>query len=52
MARAKPALQRKLLDACLRCIADDGRTTVREAELFRAIADVIGVPMPPLIPDA
>lgn len=52
MARAKPALQRKLLDACLRCIADDGRTTVREAELLRAIADVIGVPMPPLIPDA
>ncbi|MCX7701143.1 MAG: hypothetical protein N2039_09720, partial [Gemmataceae bacterium] len=52
LALASPSNQKKLLDACLSCIGHDGRITVREAELYRAIADVMGVPVPPLVPDA
>ena len=52
MAVAPPASRRRLLETCLLCISHDGKTTVREAEIFRAISDVLGVPMPPLVPDA
>lgn len=41
-----------LLDACEATIDHDGRTTIEEAELLRAIADSLGCPMPPIIPDA
>jgi hypothetical protein len=37
-----------LVDACVACVAADGRTTVEEAELMRAVCDSIGVPMPPV----
>jgi len=41
-----------LLEACEATIDHDGRTTIEEAELLRAIADSLGCPMPPIIPDA
>jgi Zn-dependent protease with chaperone function len=39
-----------LLQACATCIAADRKITVREAELFRAIGDSLGCPVPPLLP--
>ena len=44
--------RRVLLEACEATIDHDGRTTIEEAELLRAIADSLGCPMPPIIPDA
>ena len=38
------------LDACAGCIAADGRATVEEGELLRAVADSLDCPMPPLLP--
>jgi hypothetical protein len=40
--------KRRLLLACAECIAADRQTTVREAELYRAIGEVLGCPIPPL----
>ncbi|MDG2200561.1 MAG: M48 family metallopeptidase [Phycisphaerales bacterium] len=44
--------RRVLLEACEATIDHDGKTTIEEAELLRAIADSLGCPMPPVIPDA
>jgi Zn-dependent protease with chaperone function len=40
-------IKRKLLAACLDCLTFDKTVKVEEAELFRAIADVLGCPVPP-----
>jgi Zn-dependent protease with chaperone function len=42
--------KRALVDAAIACVAADGRTTVEEAELLRAVCDSIGIPMPPIRP--
>lgn len=42
-----PLIKRRLLGACLECLRHDGKVTVSEVELFRAIADAIGCPLPP-----
>jgi Zn-dependent protease with chaperone function len=44
---ASPPIKRRLLAACLECLSHDGTVTVAEIELFRAIADAIGCPVPP-----
>jgi Zn-dependent protease with chaperone function len=44
-----PKLKRKLLDACAATVGADGKITIREAELFRAIADSLDCPVPPLV---
>jgi hypothetical protein len=44
--------RRRLLEACEACIDHDGRTSIEEAELMRAIADTIDCPMPRIVPDA
>lgn len=49
---ASPAIKKTILDACVACVADDGRTTVTEAELLRAVADALDCPIPPFVPDA
>ncbi|MDG2055519.1 MAG: M48 family metallopeptidase [Phycisphaerales bacterium] len=41
--------RQRFLLACEACIAQDGRTTVAEAETLRAIADAINCPMPPIL---
>ncbi len=46
------AMKRRLVDACMACVAADGLTTVEEAELLRAVCASIGVPMPPVLPVA
>jgi Zn-dependent protease with chaperone function len=45
---AAPQLKRQILIACAACIGADGRVTLEEGELLRAIADTLGCPMPPL----
>ena len=47
-AGATPGLKRRLVDACVACVAADGQTTVAEAELLRAVCASIGAPMPPV----
>lgn len=43
-------LKKRILSACLLCIGADNRITVPEAELFRAIAENLDCPVPPIIP--
>jgi hypothetical protein len=50
--RASIAGKRTLVDACVACVGADGRTTVEEAELLRAVCDSVGVPVPPVRPVA
>lgn len=40
-------IKRRLLAACLECLIHDNVVTVPEIELFRAIADAVGCPVPP-----
>lgn len=48
LALASPALKKPILEACATCIAVDGRITLEEGEMLRAVADALGCPMPPL----
>jgi len=41
--------KRLVLDACAYCVAADGKVTMEEAELLRAIADSLDCPMPPFL---
>jgi len=45
-----PQQKRRLLHACALTVSADREVTVMEAELFRATADSLGCPMPPLLP--
>lgn len=45
----KPLQKPQLLKALSQCILHDGQITITEAELFRAIADSLDCPIPPLI---
>jgi Zn-dependent protease with chaperone function len=45
----KPLQKPKLLKAMSQCVLADQNITVLEAELFRAIADTLDCPVPPLI---
>jgi Zn-dependent protease with chaperone function len=45
---ATPPLKRRILSACAACIGADGKVTLEEGELLRAIADSLGCPVPPL----
>ena len=47
-----PLKKPELLKACAKVIALDGRVTAIESELFRAIAEILDCPMPPLLADA
>ena len=42
----------RLLQAAVEAVEHDGKTTVAEAEMVRAIAEMLAVPMPPVVPDA
>jgi Zn-dependent protease with chaperone function len=50
LAQSGPAFKRRVVDACVAAVVADGRTTVEEAELMRAVCASIGVPMPPVAP--
>ena len=45
-----PADTRTVVHACAAAVAADGRVTVREFELLRAVAETLNVPVPPLLP--
>ena len=46
------AERKRLLEAVVGVVAHDGKTTVDEAEMVRAVSEVLAVPMPPVMPDA
>ena len=50
LAKLKPLQKPILLRAMATCISHDGEVTPTEAELFRAIADSLNCPVPPLLP--
>ena len=50
LRRAGLPERRRFLDACERAICADGKVKLQEAELFRAIALTLGVPIPPVTP--
>ncbi|MBW2397473.1 MAG: M48 family metallopeptidase [Deltaproteobacteria bacterium] len=45
-----PGAKERVLRACAQVIAADRKVAESEAELFRAIADSLGCPVPPLLP--
>lgn len=51
LVELKPLEKPLLLRALVRCIQHNGRVSPVEAELFRAVADVLDCPMPPLLAD-
>jgi len=51
LAQAVPPVKREVLAACMRSIAADGKTTLKESELLRTVAAVLGCPLPPALSD-
>jgi hypothetical protein len=49
LAMCSPMIKKRVLNACATCVAVDGKITIEESELLRAIADSLGCPMPPLL---
>ena len=50
LSHVGPREKKKLIEACALAIAADGEVTRGEGELMRAVADSLGVPMPPMLP--
>ena len=49
LARSTPGIRKKALMACSHCVLADGIIEVEEAELLRAFAHALGVPVPPFL---
>ena len=49
LALLSPMLKRPVLSACVDCVLQDGKVTVAEGELVRAVAASLDCPVPPLI---
>jgi len=47
----KPMPKKQLIEAAVRCISHDGKITLAEAELLRAIGDSLDCPVPPILAD-
>lgn len=50
LAQVVPKQRARLIDACAASICADAEVCVEEAELLRAICDMLDCPMPPLLP--
>ncbi|MGH7149633.1 MAG: M48 family metallopeptidase, partial [Planctomycetota bacterium] len=50
IARSVPRIRERVLDACVFTTARDGVLTAEEAELLRAVAAAVDLPLPPLAP--
>ncbi len=50
LAQAAPKQRQRLVDACAACICADATVKIGEAELLRAVCDLLDCPMPPLLP--
>jgi Zn-dependent protease with chaperone function len=48
--RLAPKLKQQLMRAVIGAVASDGKVTAGEGEVLRAIADALGLPMPPFLP--
>mgnify|MGYP000016468831 CR=1 FL=1 len=48
-ALASPDVKKNLLDACAHCVLHDERVTLEEAELVRAVAYALDIPLPPFL---
>ncbi len=48
LSESSPSIKKKVIGAALTCVAADGKVTVEEAELLRAIADSLDCPLPPI----
>lgn len=48
-AAARPGVKRVLLDACAHCVLYDRAVTTSEAELLRAVAYALDLPLPPML---
>ncbi len=51
LEQVAPLGKRKLIAACAATIASDGKVTVEEGEILRAVSDSLDVPMPPFLAD-
>lgn len=49
LTRVAPKQRARLVNACAACICADANVSVAEAELLRAICDMLDCPMPPLV---
>ncbi|CDF84854.1 peptidase, M48 family [Pseudomonas knackmussii B13] len=49
LVQLRPLQKPQLLKAMARCIESDGHISIAEAELLRAVADILDCPMPPLL---
>lgn len=50
LSTLEPKAQRSVIAACAAAISADHHVTARESELMRAVAETLGVPVPPLLP--
>ncbi|MEM1027559.1 MAG: M48 family metallopeptidase [Planctomycetota bacterium] len=50
LSGVEPRGQRSIIAACAAAISADRQVTTRESELMRAVAETLGVPVPPLLP--
>jgi hypothetical protein len=48
-SHATPSVKKALLDACAHCVLHDEHVTVQEAELVRAVAYALDIPLPPFL---
>lgn len=48
-AASSPAVKKTILDACAYCVLFDQTVTIKEAELLRAIAYALNLPLPPML---
>jgi Zn-dependent protease with chaperone function len=48
-SRSTPGVKKAILDACAHCVLHDKKVTVEEAELLRAVAFALDIPLPPFL---
>ena len=48
-AMTSPGVKKNLLDACAHCVLHDEKVTLEEAELVRAVAYALDIPLPPFL---
>jgi len=49
LRQAAPPVKKRVLAACAACVFSDGKASVTQSELLRALADGMDCPMPPLL---
>jgi Zn-dependent protease with chaperone function len=48
-SHSTPRVKKAILDACSHCVLHDRKVTVEEAELLRAVAYALDIPLPPFL---